>query len=82
MKLMNSTCGVAAVCIERQDFHIFIIGASCQQLSAVAPGHAVDRAFVMFVPSEAHRRLLDRTTIEANKLQTDEKLQGMHLFPA
>lgn len=57
----SHTCGIAAVCIERQDFDVFIIGAGSQQLSTVAPGHTVDRALVMFVPSEAHRRLLDCT---------------------
>lgn len=53
------TCGVAAVCIERQHFDKLIIGAGGQQLSTVAPGHAVDGALVVFVPPEANHWLLD-----------------------
>lgn len=52
------TCGVACLCAERQDFDIFVVGACSQQLSAVTPGHAVDGAFVVFVPLEANHRLL------------------------
>lgn len=55
------TCGVAAVCIERQHFDKLIVGAGGQQLSTVAPGHAVDGALVVFVPPEANHRLLDCT---------------------
>ena len=47
------TRGVASVGAERQDFDKFIIGAGGQQLPAVAPGHAVDGALVVFVPPEA-----------------------------
>lgn len=39
---MLPTCSVAAVCIERQDFDKFVIGASGQQLPTVAPGYTVD----------------------------------------
>lgn len=52
------TCGVACLWAERQDFDIFVVGACSQQLSAVTPGHAVDGAFVVFVPLEANHRLL------------------------
>lgn len=52
------TGGVAGVGAEGQDLDKFIVGAGGQQLPAVAPGHAVDGALVVFVPPEADRRLL------------------------
>lgn len=55
------TCGVAGLSTERQDFDIFIIGACSQQLPTLAPGNTVDGTFVMLVPLEAHRWLLDWT---------------------
>lgn len=58
-KTGNPTCGVAAVCVERQHLDELVVGAGGQQLTAVAPGHAVDGALVVFVPPEANRRLLD-----------------------
>ena len=60
-----STCNVAAVCIERQHFDVFIVGAGGQQFPTVAPSDAVDGAFVVFVPPEAQHRLLDRTRTTA-----------------
>lgn len=74
---INGTCGIAAVCTERQDFDTFIIGAGGQQLSTVTPGYAVDRAFVVFVPPESHHWLLDctRATRQANKLQEWKSLK-------
>ena len=39
---MDCTRSIAAVCIERQDLNVFIIGASSQQLPTVAPSHTVD----------------------------------------
>lgn len=57
----NPTRGVAAVCVERQHLDKLVVGAGGQQLTAVAPGHAVDGALVVFVPPEANRRLLDGT---------------------
>lgn len=53
------TGGVAGVGAEGQDLDKFIVGAGGQQLPAVAPGHAVDGALVVFVPPEADCRLLD-----------------------
>lgn len=58
-KTGNPTRGVAAVCVERQHLDELVVGAGGQQLTAVAPGHAVDGALVVFVPPEANRRLLD-----------------------
>lgn len=55
------TCGVAGLGTERQDFDIFVIGAGSQQLPTLAPGNTVDGTFVMFVPLETHRWLLDWT---------------------
>lgn len=55
------TCGIACLCTKRQDFNIFVIGACCQQLPTVAPGHAVDGPFVVFVPLEADDWLLQWT---------------------
>lgn len=55
------TCGVAGLCTKRQNFDVFVIGACSQQLPTLAPGNAVDGTFVMFVPLEAHRWLLDWT---------------------
>lgn len=59
MKQETPTRGVAAVCVERQHLDELVVGAGGQQLTAVAPGHAVDGALVVFVPPEANRRLLD-----------------------
>lgn len=54
------TCGVARLGAEGQHFDIFVVGACGQQLPTVAPGHAVDGAFVVLVPLEADGRLLER----------------------
>lgn len=61
-KTQSPTGGVAAVCVEGQHLDELVVGAGCQQLTAVAPGHAVDGALVVFVPPEANRRLLDHTS--------------------
>lgn len=55
------TCGVAGLGTKGQNFDIFVIGACSQQLPTLAPGNTVDGTFVMFVPLEAHRWLLDWT---------------------
>lgn len=55
------TCGVAGLGTKRQNFDIFVVGACSQQLPTMAPGNTVDGTFVMLVPLEAHRWLLDRT---------------------
>lgn len=66
------TCGVARLRIEREDFDIFVIGAGGQQLPTVAPGHAVDGAFVVFVPLEAHHRLLRGTGTTEERTREEE----------
>ena len=55
------TCGVAGLGAERQHLDVFVVGAGGQQLSTVAPGHAVDGTLVVFVPLETDHRLLGRT---------------------
>lgn len=73
------TCGVTRVCIERQDFDVFVVGASGQQLSTVTPGDAVDGAFVMFVPPEAHQGLLHRSRT-AVRVTTTSAFQSTHTY--
>jgi len=62
----DCTCGVAGVCVERQDFDKLVVGAGGQQLTTVAPGHAVDGALVVLVPPEADHRLLDPARLTAH----------------
>lgn len=55
------TCSIAGLGAKRQDFDIFVVGASSQQLPTLAPGNTVDGTFVVFVPLEADDWLLDWT---------------------
>ena len=70
------TCGVAGVCVERQDFDKLVVGAGGQQLAALAPGHAVDGALVVLVPPEANHGLLDRPARVAAGGRADGRAGG------
>lgn len=54
INLMLLTSGITGFSVKRQNFDVFVVGASGQKLSTGAPRHTVNRTFMMLISLKTH----------------------------